>query len=378
MVLTTPKLDSLTGLRFFAAGAIIYLHYQGSFGIPRIDSAALGQGVSYFFVLSGFVLAFVYPELPTARSKLDFMIARVARIWPAYVIGILLNALLVGAAWNDPNYYGRLAINLLMIQTWSPFQDVPGSINGPSWSISTEFGLYIFFMFFIGNFERTWLKKLLLSAVATGSLVAISLSFNFEWSKAGFLTCSGLVGQFPVGRLFEFTSGMVAALFFRKYRPLDRLGFVSATALEIALFIVAVAYAVVAITMMQTWYNAVTMYGYFSAVVPATALIFVLAHQRGAVSKFLAVRPLVVLGELSYSLYLYHVPLWAYFHTNKALGTPNFNSALLLFICLLSLSYFSWVVIEAPARLYIRRFRRLPTGMFAFIRKGKILKQLVR
>jgi peptidoglycan/LPS O-acetylase OafA/YrhL len=53
------RLDALTGLRFFAALAIVIHH---TFRLPEWP---LPQSVSFFFVLSGFILAHVYPELPT-------------------------------------------------------------------------------------------------------------------------------------------------------------------------------------------------------------------------------------------------------------------------------------------------------------------------
>lgn len=57
------KLDALTSLRFFAAGAIVLHHISGTMGIPRIEGYNLAQGVSFFFVLSGFILLYVYPHL---------------------------------------------------------------------------------------------------------------------------------------------------------------------------------------------------------------------------------------------------------------------------------------------------------------------------
>ncbi len=60
------KLDTLTGLRFFAAIAILIHHLRG-FGLPKevLEGWALDNGVAFFFVLSGFILAYVYPSLDT-------------------------------------------------------------------------------------------------------------------------------------------------------------------------------------------------------------------------------------------------------------------------------------------------------------------------
>jgi len=59
---THSKLDQLTALRFFAALMIVVHHLVGVFGIKDIG-VNWGQGVSFFFVLSGFILTYVYPSL---------------------------------------------------------------------------------------------------------------------------------------------------------------------------------------------------------------------------------------------------------------------------------------------------------------------------
>ncbi len=79
----TGKLDQLTSLRFFAAMVIVFHHATNSFGIRPIG-VNLGQGVSFFFVLSGFILYYVYPKLATWPNIRQFWRARIARLWPAY------------------------------------------------------------------------------------------------------------------------------------------------------------------------------------------------------------------------------------------------------------------------------------------------------
>ena len=64
---TNQKLDVFTSLRFFAAVMIVVYHSNGLFGFSkdRIPILEWCQGVSFFFVLSGFILAYVYPKLET-------------------------------------------------------------------------------------------------------------------------------------------------------------------------------------------------------------------------------------------------------------------------------------------------------------------------
>ena len=79
------KLEPLTSLRFFAAAAIVLHHTQEvwvptGFWLPFL----LDQAVAFFFVLSGFILTYVHPALPTRAERRRFWLARFARIWPAH------------------------------------------------------------------------------------------------------------------------------------------------------------------------------------------------------------------------------------------------------------------------------------------------------
>jgi peptidoglycan/LPS O-acetylase OafA/YrhL len=148
---STTKLDALTSLRFFAAAMIVLGHSHrlfGSFGAATTFS--LAQGVSFFFVLSGFILAYNYPVLKTPVQIAGFFKARFARIWPAHLAAIALLFILtgdfnIGGLTQDQAVFTALA-NLFLIQSFVPLRDVFLTFNGVAWSISTE-------MFFIWSFR---------------------------------------------------------------------------------------------------------------------------------------------------------------------------------------------------------------------------------
>jgi peptidoglycan/LPS O-acetylase OafA/YrhL len=354
----TRKLNALTGLRFFAAASIVYLHYRGSFGIPVNTSFAFGQGVSYFFVLSGFVLTYVYPSLPSWRERCDFFAARIGRLWPAHVVGIVLTLILVSPPPWGHNFDMSVIADLLMVQTWVPVEGFFYSINGPSWSISTEFGLYILFLLLINNFERTWLRKLLFSAFITAAILitAFALDLELDTQSPPALTGQSLLLEFPFGRLLEFVGGMCVAVLYRRRLLPQRFGFLVSTALEIGIVALIVVNAAAPQLAWPMWRNnPLVWYVGSSAVIPACAAIYVFAHERGLVSKILAWTPIVLLGEISYSLYLFHSPVGYYFATNKAATTPDEATLILLIACLVSISYFSWMLFETPVRMTIRR-----------------------
>src|SRR5436853_2943009 len=97
--LARPELQSLTSLRFFAAFAVLVLHYRDRFG-PLPDWVMKGviggqYGVTFFFVLSGFILTYRYADwfeggVTESRYWL-FQRFRFARIYPVYVVGLLLD-----------------------------------------------------------------------------------------------------------------------------------------------------------------------------------------------------------------------------------------------------------------------------------------------
>ena len=84
------QLDALTGSRFVAAYAILILHGT-AFGYTLPSWLNLSQAVSYFFVLSGFILGYRYPALPDRHAVARFYWARFARIWPMLFLTLMLS-----------------------------------------------------------------------------------------------------------------------------------------------------------------------------------------------------------------------------------------------------------------------------------------------
>lgn len=367
-----PKLPALTSLRFFAAAAIVLHHIQGTYGIPHI-SFHLGQGVSLFFVLSGFVLAYNYPRLEVGTARLAFLVARVARIWPAHIAGILLVLALdrhnaIGAA---PRLSINLLANLTMVQAWIPLNWFNYSFNGPSWSISTEFAFYVLFPLLILNFERTWWWKLAGSAALVATLVAICNALDLPMPKtyADGLNYYGLMYLNPAARLLEFVAGMCAALAWVKLSARNFVPRVSmsGTILEIA----AVAFVAAGPTIGNAIYGAIpllrsppaTLWFVNSGaiVIQATVLIAIMAAHRGWISRVLSFAPLLFLGEISYAIYLTHYTLlrWIVVHRPMLadLSEPLVLAGYLLAV--FGISALVFLCIERPARRAIRSLGRV-------------------
>lgn len=346
------KLLALTGLRFFACAMILGHHARGSFGLPIFHGWLLEQGVSLFFVLSGFVLLYSYPELPTWHSKRAFLIKRFARLWPAYIVSIAVVAIVSPQSFLIDNVAWHAVTNALMVQSWPFVPSLMRSFNGPSWSISTEFGFYILFLWLMLNFERTWWWKLILALAA--AVVTILLVNNFGDDFVAPLTVS------PFARAFEFVCGMCAAFLWKRLPRVENR--VAATALEIAAVLLFALTSIWAgfIWQHSPWLQTPGATRWFgsggSCAIAAAILIFVLATGRGAVSWLLSWRPVTELGEASYSIYLLHLMVFYQVKANFEGHVPG-PVALGIFLAVtIGSAFLVLYTIEKPGRRWLIGF----------------------
>jgi peptidoglycan/LPS O-acetylase OafA/YrhL len=358
----STRLDALTSLRFFAAMMIVLLHTYGAFGIAP-SRYNMQQGVSFFYVLSGFILTLVYPRLEGWAAVRKFMRARFARVWPAYMFALLASVVLIGYAFRPLPLLAYVA----MVQSWIPLPAYFNSYNSVGWSVATEWFFYLAFPLLIINFERTWKWKLALSLLLVVAMAAICSAVPmsesakvWELQEKFQLNKSGMMYFNPVARLFEFVLGMCVALAWRRRDATRSFSPVWGTALElVAVGVCAASMLVSMLTLfwvrekfgfaMGRWY-----FGSGSA--PAFALlIYVVALGRGYVSRALAWRPLVLGGEISFSIYLLHGIL----HTTYASRQPELPTspdwlAFFGFIGVVWLSsYVAWRFVEMPVRRLI-------------------------
>ena len=147
------RISSLTGLRGVAAVSVLLYHIPHNpafeaFRLPLFSRAYLA--VDLFFILSGFVISFGYHDRvvnhPGWSSYIDFLVNRMARVWPLHLI-----VTLVFMARIVLNISGNQAIaldapnilsNLLMVQSWGWGTE---PIAGNSWSVSTEVAAYLIY-----------------------------------------------------------------------------------------------------------------------------------------------------------------------------------------------------------------------------------------
>lgn len=371
MLLTKKKLDTLTTLRFFAAGMIVFLHLNQ---ILKLTTAYFPYcyAITFFFILSGFILCYSYPSLDSIEERKKFYIARFARIWPAHLTYFLLTCFLVLFGVINTIGNKKIAIlNLTMLHAWIPSPKLYFSFNSPSWSISTEFFFYLCFPFIIYRWKNTWVWKglvILLIPFIFMHLISYFEIPSFTNALSSNFTDHGFLYIHPLARLPEFFLGICSASLWVKYRSKFVYNFFVGTILEIGiifLFLVNAIYYHKITDMVvlfipnyisepfSVWVNYTGIFSSISIIL----LIMIFANSNGLISRILSHPWFVFLGEISFSIYLSHYIFLNIHQYNLSIFSDLSNAKLIgIFLASTFLtSCFVWFFIEQPLRNLINK-----------------------
>jgi peptidoglycan/LPS O-acetylase OafA/YrhL len=287
----TRKLPSLTGLRAVAAALVLLVHFP--YIIP-VDSPPVrylnrgNVGVSFFFILSGFILTWSHHD--TGTEAREFFRRRFARVYPSHALTWVAG--LGVAAWEGLHTGALPALlSMTLLQSWVPRSHYYFAANGVSWSLSDEAFFYALFPFaYVLLTRATRAQRRGLAGLALLLIAAIAVTFADDRTNSNGFWVAYIA---PPVRLGEFVIGMVVALeMLDGWRPRIQypLALTIAAASLVVLEIVPAAWALTAVT-----------------VVPFTLLIAAAASAdlNGRSTTF-STRTAVKLGEWSFAFYLIH------------------------------------------------------------------------
>jgi len=327
------QLPALTGIRFFLALWVIVYHQSGS-DRPWFEQLDLAQpwmsvvrtgyaAVSIFFILSGFVLAYNYNlRAPwTPRERWRFGIARFSRIYPAYFLGLCAMAPLIayrltkefslpGAARDA--WSGLLSFSLL--QSWLPQTAL--TWNVPGWSLSNEAFFYACFPFVGIWIWRADTLRAFLTWVAALWVLSLFAPLWAVWLPVpgfGDITAqtpmvssspwAEVIRYNPLIRMVEFCAGiLVGRIFFQIETRLAGRGY--------WFYLPGIAVSCLVASQAHRIPYPVMHNGLLLPVYACT--ILGLALSGGWVARWLSTGVLVFLGNVSYSMYILHLPLFAW------------------------------------------------------------------
>jgi peptidoglycan/LPS O-acetylase OafA/YrhL len=365
----TVKLDALTSLRFFAAAMIVLGHTHGAFGsFGLATTLSLAQGVSFFFVLSGFILAYNYPHLSNAAEIGGFLKARIARIWPAHIAAIILLYLLtssfnLGGLSHLQAVFAALA-NLFLIQSLIPLRDVFLTFNGVAWSISTEMIFYLSFPLLTTSIIPGWKAKLLFIAFIAALFLGFSIAWNIPADDASpQVSLMGLLYVNPLVRLLEFFAGILACGVYQKLRTRAEgkpTYLFSAVECLTVLLTIGAMWLTPKLTTFLGMHGVIgTAINYYliksGSFIFFALLIVAFALGKGILSHALSNPLLVLLGEISFSLYLVHMTLFQWYMANEPYfsNVPLYVRAPGYWLLALGTAFLMQRAVENPCRKLI-------------------------
>ena len=354
------RLNALTGLRSFAAVNIVFFHFSDPrwFGIFAPVVNAGYASVSFFILLSGFVLAYNYSSR-ARNGQLDrvrFWKARFTRLYPIYLLSLLLSWRMIApeyGAHTHAMFWTGMVLTPLLLQGWVPA--LATFLNTPAWTMSAE-GFFYFLFPWLARWHRParrWHYLVQLGIVWAIGLVPGTLYVVFNpdgiaqpnrfswgpWLQALKFT--------PLPHLASFVFGVLLAALDELIERAGRLRlflgiFGFASLFWILEYGTRIPYALLHDGLLMPFFG---------------CIILGLAGQN-ALARALGWRPLVFVGEASYCLYLLHFNFWNLIHETHVLnhlGLARFDPWI-SYIILIAMAILALHLVEKPAQRKLRQW----------------------
>lgn len=362
------ELRSLTGIRAVAALWVLFFH--SSFAdlphMPGPAATVLRAGyaaVSLFFVLSGFILTYNYlprEGSPAPHQRLGhYFVARMARIYPVYLLAMGFSALIklppiATAPYAGMPSFTENVVTLFGLQSWTIGSGI--WLNFPSWSVSCEVFFYALLPLLIVLVRRVPERH-----AWSFFVVAALLTTAFAGLESAIVVRHPETAQYfqfmPLFRTMEFVTGSALGYAFV-------CGKLPAVLTRRPDLTVAGA-ALGAVAFILAFSNRHVFLHSGGLAIPFALALLGLSQSKGFFHRALSTKAAVVLGEMSFSLYILQVPLkeftndvWQHLHGDAArtVGIRAFT-----FVLVLVVTYLVSRFVENPARRWILALHRRRT-----------------
>ncbi len=343
------RLEQLTFTRFIAAILIFVFHYGKDIFPFNIDGVKdvfyqSNVSVSYFFILSGFVMIIAYGN-KTSIDFRDYIKRRFARLYPVYFLAIVA-LFLCFLMKQQPIDYTGLFLNIFMIQSWFPGYAL--SFNTPAWSLAIELFFYLSFPLLFNYFYKKYtLKKIaiLILLFFIISQIALHVLFYSSFYEGYPSKSHDFVFYFPMMHFNAFLIGNLAGLFFikgiqKKNYDWPIIGLIVLTGILLKL-------------------NTGIIFHNGMLAIVFVPLIILISSNNGVLTRISKKKTLVFLGQISYGIYILQKPVYIavsgvfnYLHVEN-LVLLFYSSLATLILC----AAISYTYIEKPLRKKINGVR---------------------
>lgn len=354
----------LDALRGIAAIMVLIMHTFELFCKGDYTKMFINHGylaVDFFFMLSGYVMAYAYDDRWEKMTVWDFIKRRLIRLHPLIILGMIFGAVLFYFQ-ESPIFFPKIAdtsiwqLLLLLVIGFTlipvpPSMDIRGwnemhPLNGPAWSLFFEYVANILHVFILRKLPNLLLSLLVCIAAAALCYLAVTRESGDligGWSLAP--------EQFKIGLtrlLFPYMAGMLLRRGVKTVRNKNTFLLSSALLILVLSFPRVGGYE-------QVWINGL----YESFVIILVFPVIIYLGAIGSVKDKISQRVCTVLGDISYPLYITHFPFicifYAWIGNNKvtmAQGTPT---AIVLMLGTIALAYASLKFYDLPIRKWLAK-----------------------
>lgn len=340
------RIDALTATRGFAALMVVFFHFSNDvFPINYFEQFFSGGNiaVSYFFVLSGFVMYLAYEQEQVSYK--EFMKRRVGRIAPLYLFALLITILppllsfFIKSKPLEHEFGLKLFLNLEFLQAYVPGYTL--TMNIPGWSLSVEMFFYMLFPLLLYLMRKNVNRFILLAILFWVVSQAIHL-----WLVSRYPSAKPAMHDFiyynPVFHLNQFMLGICGGYFAGYFKEKN-----------------------IKLPSLLLFAGIVLLVNYFPRTISAHNglfapffLLFIISittKQPG----WLKTKPMVFLGEISYGIYILQLPIYYYVslinkHRLPLTGIAYFAIYLAVLILVCTACYY---LIEKPMRKWVNRLK---------------------
>jgi len=350
------RIEALTFFRFLAALIVIIFHFGTSTDLAKTFSPFIISGsqmVTFFFVLSGFVLMISHYKKKDETLQ-NFYLSRIARIVPLYMLALFLTLYFEHDA---KEHMLSLALSMGFLQSWFPPYAM--NLNIPGWSLSAEAFFYLTFPLVLFIIKQSNIKifslilfSLLLYLFTQAILSNYMNHASYDQLPAIF---HDTLYYSPLFHYCSFILGVTGGyIYVKKPHYFHKKTFLSFFIMSFSFFITY--YLLQHPELLNETLN--TTLAYKSSFYGLLFLLFILSitYSNNFIIKILSLRLFVILGESSYALYILQFPIYILYneHISKYLNLEGSNNFYAYLFILIILSIATFYLFEKPANYFIK------------------------
>lgn len=345
-------LSGLDTLRFFAAIAVVIFHFGiwswpiQSYFLPYFKIANLG--VSFFFVLSGFILFYVYKNTTMDREDIyNFLVSRFTRILPLYIFSLTCSLLYLLKFESLQFSIKTLMYHLFFFQSWVPGEVL--TLNFVNWTLSIELFFYLLFPILFLCIKKSPRLFFIFTMCfwLISNVITIFLSIKLDTTV---VTNNEFIKFFPLFHLNNFFIGMIASYWYINKS-------ISKYTLKYLMYILVLFFLIYPLVLPEFMY--IGHHNGLFAPLFAIIILYILDSDN-FINKFLELKPLIVFGKSSYGVYLLQAPVyWFVYILYKKIGIFNVLGESFRFyiflIILVATSIISYYFFEKKLMIFLRK-----------------------